>query len=220
MEFRLRQRHIPWILAVGRALLAPVMLLGARSGWNGLVMAGMIVAALLSDIFDGVLARRWKCDTARLRLFDTMADTVFYLGVLIALWSARPALWASVQAGILALLIAEAANHGLALARFGKPPSYHSYLAKAWGLVLAATMMTAFAGGPAHWMAHWMMVASIAVGIACNVQGMAMTLILPEWRRDIRSIRVAWTVRGELLLAARGARRWRVPAAAATTLAQ
>ena len=44
----------------------------------------MIAAGFLSDVYDGILARRWGTETAALRVADSAADTVFYLGVLSA----------------------------------------------------------------------------------------------------------------------------------------
>ena len=84
------KRSIPWAMASTRAALGPIMILGAACGWNGIAMAGMVVLALVSDIFDGILARRWDCDTAAVRLFDTLADTLFYLCTAWALWLAHP----------------------------------------------------------------------------------------------------------------------------------
>ena len=42
-----------------RVLGCPVIVLGALRGWSGGWLAAIVVAALVSDIYDGVLARRW-----------------------------------------------------------------------------------------------------------------------------------------------------------------
>ncbi len=144
-----RKEQIPWVMAAGRALLGPVVIVGERCNWSGVALASLVVTALLSDIFDGVLARRWHSDTAAVRLFDTICDTAFYVCVGIALWIGQPQTWHA-HAGLLAALLAfEAANFGLAFAKFGKAASYHSYLAKSWGVVLAGGqhVIAAFATG-------------------------------------------------------------------------
>jgi CDP-diacylglycerol--glycerol-3-phosphate 3-phosphatidyltransferase len=187
----LRKEQIPWAMAAGRALLGPVLILGETSGWNGLTMAWLVVTALVSDIFDGVLARRWKCDTAGVRLFDSMADTVFYLGVAIALWIGHPQVLRD-DAGLLAALgTLEALRFGVDFAKFGKPASYHSYLAKAWGLVMAIAVVAVF--GSRH--ASPLIPAALALGIACDLEGLAMSLLLPVWRKDVKTLRVAWALR-------------------------
>jgi phosphatidylglycerophosphate synthase len=191
---RLRKQHIPWMMAAGRALLGPVLVIGEKCRWSGLALASLIVTALLSDIFDGILARRWKCDTAAVRLFDSMADTAFYGCVLLAMWTGMPTMWAAHEKGIVALLAMEAINHGLGLAKFRKPPSYHSYLAKTFGLVLAAATVTVFATGRAD----TLLTMALTLGVASNVEGVAMSLLLPIWQRDVKTLAAAWRLRQEL----------------------
>jgi len=191
---RMQKQHIPWLMATGRALLGPVLVIGEKCGWNGFTLAALIVTALLSDIFDGILARRWGCDTAGVRLFDSMADTFFYAFVVAALWIGRPTVWASYRAPVLMLLAIEAGRIGFDLVKFGKPASYHSYLAKTWGLVLAAAIVTVFAAGHAV----VLLAAAIALGVVCNIEGIAMSVILPVWRRDVKTLAVAWSLRREI----------------------
>src|SRR5882757_4927765 len=121
MLFGLRRQHIPWALAAGRAALGPVLIAGEACGWNGITLAGIVVTALVSDIFDGVLARRWRCDTAGVRLFDSMADTFFYLCAAVALWVGQPALWRHYAGLLIPLLALEAVRFVLDFAKFGKP---------------------------------------------------------------------------------------------------
>ena len=188
MITRLRSRSIPWAMAAGRALLGPVLIFGERCNWSGLALVSLVLTALLSDIFDGVLARRWRCDTAAVRLFDSIADTVFYVCAAIALWVGQPNFWRDNAVLLAAVLIAEAANHGFSLAKFGKPASYHSYLAKTWGLVLATAVIAALV--TRH--ANPLIPASLLLGVASNLEGLAMSLILPTWHKDVRTLRAAW----------------------------
>jgi CDP-diacylglycerol--glycerol-3-phosphate 3-phosphatidyltransferase len=123
-----------------------------------------------------------------------MADTVFYGCVLLAMWTGIPTLWAAHQNGIVALLAMEAINHGLGLAKFRKPPSYHSYVAKTFGLVLATATVTVFATGRAD----TLLTVALGLGVASNVEGVAMSLLLPVWRRDVKTLAIAWRLRQEL----------------------
>jgi CDP-diacylglycerol--glycerol-3-phosphate 3-phosphatidyltransferase len=182
---------IPWTMAAGRAALGPVMIAGAACGWNGGALAAMVVAALLSDIFDGVLARRWQCDTASIRLFDSMADTVFYLCTGIALWIAHAILLREARVPLIALLGIEVFKFAFDFAKFGKPSSYHSYLAKCWGLLLASAIVGAFAVGHAH----LLMVSALWLGVAVNLEGLAVSTMLPVWRHDVPTIAAAWRLR-------------------------
>jgi CDP-diacylglycerol--glycerol-3-phosphate 3-phosphatidyltransferase len=188
-------------MTAGRAALGPVMVLGAACGWNGMAMAGMVVVALVSDIFDGVLARRWSCDTSAVRLFDTIADTFFYLGAGLALWLVRPEVWRK-NAVLLAVLVGmEVFRIGFDCAKYGKMASYHSYVAKIWGLVLATAVVTAFARGDTG----GLMTLALAWGVVCQVEGLAMSLMLREWHRDVKTIGAALQLRRDAALRTRGA---------------
>ena len=191
MQIRFRLERIPWAMAAGRALLGPVVIVGEACGWSGLTLASMVVTALLSDIFDGVLARRWGCDTAAVRLFDSMSDTVFYLCVAIAIAVGQPQVWRDNAGLLIALMGLEATRLVLEFAKFGKPASYHSYLAKAWGLVMAVAVVGIFAW-PA---ARLLMPVALMFGIACDVEGLAMSLMLPLWHRDVKTLAAAWRLR-------------------------
>lgn len=189
---RIAKEQIPWLMAATRAILGPVMVLGERARWNGATLAVLIVTALLSDIFDGVLARRWKCDTAGVRLFDSMADIVFYLGCAAAVWIRQPQMVRSFALPVAAVLGLEILSLAVAFIKFGKPPSYHSYLAKIWGLVLASALVAAFVTKhPAAWLA-----AALALGTLSNLEGLAMSLIMPVWQHDVKTLAEAWRLRG------------------------
>ena len=56
----------------------------------------ILVIGTLSDIFDGILARRLGVATQRLRRYDSVTDIVYYLLILAAVWIARrPLIFAS-----------------------------------------------------------------------------------------------------------------------------
>src|SRR6201996_5922895 len=170
--------NIPWIMAGARAALGPAMIAGERAGWSGVTLAMLVVTGLLSDIYDGVLARRWKCDTAAVRLFDSMADNVFYICAAAALWLRHPQLIQSFAVPIGIVLGIELFKFAFDLVKFGKPGSYHSYLAKSWGLVLATTVVMSFAMrmNAVLQIAWW---ASLTLGVIACLEGFAMSLILP-----------------------------------------
>jgi phosphatidylglycerophosphate synthase len=195
MRLNVGRQQIPWAMAAVRAALGPVLIVGQECSWDGMTLAGIVIAALISDIFDGVLARRWGCDTAAVRLFDSMADTVFYVCVAVALWIGEPQVWRQ-NAELLATLVAlEAMRFGLDFAKFGKPASYHSYLAKSWGLVMAIAVVVVFVSQRAN----PLLSVALVIGIVCDLEGLAMSLMLPVWRKDVKTICAAWRLREEMV---------------------
>jgi len=200
---QLLKRRIPWLMAGTRAVLGPVVMMAELAGWTGVTLAWMVVTGLLSDIFDGILARRWKCDTAAVRLFDSMADIVFYLGCAVALAMSQPQLSRSFALPIAIVLGLEALKLVFDFVKFGKPTSYHTYLAKTWGLVLAITVVMSFAMSFAmHSMialriAWWI---ALVLGLLYCLEGLAISIIMPEWRHDLKTLPRALKIRRQILL--------------------
>jgi phosphatidylglycerophosphate synthase len=175
---------LPWALVLFRLALGPGILWLGRRFPSPALIVGCIILALISDILDGVLARRWFCDTPRLRRWDTLADTVFYLGVLALLIVRFPAT-AERHSFLFVILVAmELGQHLFAWVKFGRNASYHSLLAKAWGLLMAAATIAFFGFG----LDNWFLDAALAWGIVCNAEGFAMSVVLPTWQRDVPSL--------------------------------
>ena len=186
---------IPWSIVWLRVVLCPVIVAGAWRGWDGRWLGFIVLVALVDDIYDGVLARRWGCDTPAIRLADSLADTVFYLGVAAALWIREPQVLRGNWHLLAVLGSLELTRYAYDLWKFGKGASYHSYLAKAWGLVMAVGLIAVLSfGGP-----RWMVWVSILVGIAADCEGLTMSLMLPRWRNDVKTLGAAWRLRREML---------------------
>lgn len=209
------KNSIPWLMAATRAALGPTLMLGDRTGWSGVTLAAMVITGLLSDIFDGVLARRWNCASAAVRLFDSMADIVFYLGCAAALWIREPHLMRSLLLPIAVLLGLEALKFAFVMLKFGKPTSYHSYLAKTWGLVLAMMVVMSFTTHMAALRTVWWI--ALTLGVLSCLEGLAMSVILPEWRHDLKTLWRALEVRRQILLERNSAAQ-RVPASRAAMI--
>ncbi len=191
------KRRIPWAMVWLRVLLCPVVVAGARRGWDGKWLGLIVLVALLDDIYDGVLARRWGCDTIGLRRADSWADTAFYLGVAAVLWSRERQLMVGNWRLLATLGMLEITRHAFDWWKFGRTASYHSYLAKAWGLVMGVAIIAVLSvGGP-----RWLVWVSVLTGIAADVEGLAMSLMLPEWRNDVKGLAVAWRLRRQMMTA-------------------
>lgn len=172
-------------MTIGRAALGPAMALVAILAMHPeLWLGAMLGAGFVLDIFDGILARRWGTATDVLRVADSAADTVFYLGALAAMMEdAWPALRARF-ALVIVLLMLEAARMVFDWIKFRRMASYHSYASKFWGILLA---MAVFAALCFH-DAAWLLTLALAWGIVCDVEGLAISAILPLWTADVKTL--------------------------------
>jgi phosphatidylglycerophosphate synthase len=172
-----------FLIAVRFALGPGMMVLGVFSPRGGLLVT-CIGLALLSDVFDGVLARRWHLDTETLRRWDTRADTFFYICVLIVAMLRYPAAFERRWILLAGLATVEAAQHIFAALKYGRHASYHSVLSKIWGLIMATAMCALLGFG----LDNWFLDLTLAWGILCNLQGPAMSLMLPKWHKDVPTL--------------------------------
>jgi CDP-diacylglycerol--glycerol-3-phosphate 3-phosphatidyltransferase len=160
----------------------------------GPAFVGCLTVGLLSDVLDGILARRLGVATAALRRLDSGADVVFYLAVL---WSAAvvcPEMLRAYAPGFAALLGLEAVCQTVSFARAGRPPATHAYSAKVWGLFLFAAFVALLGFGQAR----GLMETTIAVGCLADLEVIAIMLVAPPPAIDVPSIFHAWRLRRRL----------------------
>ena len=177
------RQAVPWGLVFFRCAAGP--------GLVGLALAGedevcgvLLSLGVLSDIFDGVLARRWKVSTPALRTWDSRADVAFWACAFGALIVSRPD-WLAVLGPAIALFIAlEATNHAFSFYRFGREASPHHYLSKAFGLALWAFVATAFVTGRLHPLFG----IAATIGVLSQVEAFLITARLRAWRCDVPSV--------------------------------
>lgn len=182
---------LPLLLVALRAVLGPALLVACLASWPGLWLAAILTVAFLSDIFDGILARRLGVATARLRLADSVVDIFFYLCVAAACLLAYPEVWRRYKMGILLVAALEAGRWVFDLIKFGRIASYHMWSAKLWGIALFLGFGEVFVrGGPGVLFA-----VAVGVGIFNEIEGLAASLILPRWRHDVPSFWHAWGLR-------------------------
>lgn len=186
---------IPALLISFRTVLGPVMIVLNLLSQRGVIMTACIGLALLSDVFDGWLARRWRLDTVTLRRWDTRADTFFYTCVLAVIWMRHPAALQTRWVLIAGLITAEVVQHVFAAAKYGRHASYHSWISRIWGLMMATAMIALLGWG----INNWFLDVTIAWGILCNAQGLAMSLMLPEWTNDVPTLFHAFKLRRDYL---------------------
>jgi CDP-diacylglycerol--glycerol-3-phosphate 3-phosphatidyltransferase len=185
------------MMVLGRAVVLGPMLVviafraPAPEAWFGV----LLLAGLLSDIFDGILARRWRTETSALRIADSAADLVFYLCVLFAVVIRHWPVLRDRLPLLGALLALEAGRMLFDWAKYRRMASYHSYAAKAWGLLLAAATLALLCFNRGE----WLVTCALIWGIICDLEGLIMSLLLPEWAHDVKTLRRAFVLRRQML---------------------
>lgn len=177
-------------LTLLRLALAPTVLLLLHLGAPPAVFALLLVTGFVSDVLDGVVARRAGAATALLRRLDSAVDVVFYLAVAWAAWRLYPSALRTLKLPILLVLGGEIVSQGAALLKYGREPSYHAWSARLWGFLLFVSLLALFGFG-----SPMLLAVALAAGLLAQVESLAMTLVLPTWHHDVPTIRHAWLLR-------------------------
>ena len=177
-------QFVPAALVILRFFMGLLLLLNAINGKTDAWFIVAFVTAFLSDIFDGVIARRFGVSTASLRRADSWADVYLYICVAISAFLVHSDVIITFSNGLSAVVGIQLIWWVVNLAKYGQPASYHTYSAKAWGVSLFVATIALFGFG----YGGLTLSLAIAVGIIHTVEEIAMTLILPQWTHDVLSI--------------------------------
>ena len=177
-------KNVPLLLTALRALLAPVVVFLAIYEPMPTAFGVCLVVAFLSDIFDGVIARRLGVATPGLRRLDSVADSIFYAAAVFAAWHLYPAAITDRSVPLGVLLLLELARYAFDFIKFGREASYHMWSSKLWGIALFAGFFELLALGRAG------LAVSIAVyvGIIADLEGLAISIRLRQWQTDVPTI--------------------------------
>jgi hypothetical protein len=129
-------KSLPLILVLFRAAAAPLLLM---DGWDGSIsnwFLPLYFLAFVSDIFDGIVARRYGVSTADLRVADSLSDTLLYSCLAIAAWRTHGDLLIANRMPLVSVTLGIGLWMAVNWLKYGKLASYHTYSAKLWGLSL------------------------------------------------------------------------------------
>jgi phosphatidylglycerophosphate synthase len=177
-------KNIPLLLTVLRLFLGPIAVVMALGGAQRYLFGPVLLIGILSDVFDGVAARRLGVSTPGLRRFDSMTDLIFYLCILYATWivASDVILKSTLPLGL--LLFSEFLCIATSLIRFRRLPATHCYSAKAYGLALFIAFFAILVCGYGHHI-FW---ALCAVGLLANAEVIAILLVSKKPPVDIPTI--------------------------------
>lgn len=175
--------RLPWLLVLFRLLAGPAMA-GLAALKFGPACALVLSLGVLSDIFDGIIARRLGVATPALRTWDSRADVAFWACAVLAVVILRPGLVPALWPAAAVIAALELANHAFSFAKFRREASPHHWLSKAFGLGLWALFGVCFATG-APGALLWIV---LALGVLSQLEAFAITWRLREWRCDVPSV--------------------------------
>lgn len=176
-------RHVPNVLSAARALAVPVLLVLALQDRRA-AFAAVLIPALLSDILDGLIARLFHLESRLGAILDSIADSLLLFVSVYGIWVFHPdvirehAWLCGIAVGLWAL------EDLLALLRYRRLSSFHTYLSKVVANLLGLFIGWLFLFG----FEPWLLYLAGSMSIVASLEELALLAALPEWRADVRGL--------------------------------
>ncbi len=177
-------QQLPFGLVLFRLIISPIMIWVAWMHVNhsGIILATLLILGILSDVFDGIVARRLKISTDRLRKWDSNVDAVFLVSNIIAGWLLFPEIIEAKWGFILTIVALELICYFICLLRFKKLPANHTYSSKLFAVFICICLTTLFVTG------NWGIIFPImfCIGVIAYIDNIIILTKLSEYKVDTK----------------------------------
>lgn len=143
-----------------------------------------LVIGLLSDIFDGIIARKLNISTPSLRRWDSSVDLIFFSCITLGTYLSCPLFFRNNATLIFVLLGLEALTYVVSFTKFKKEIATHSIGAKLWTLFLFTLLIELLL----HCQSTFLFQVTIWLGVITRLEIIAIILILKNWSNDIPTV--------------------------------
>lgn len=186
-------KQLPLLLIGFRLMLGPLMIFLTYTYSNTirLVLVVLLLLGLLSDIFDGIIARNAGVSSAKLRRMDSQTDLVFWLCAGWCSWLLNPEIIIANKYPIVTIFVMEGLTYVFSILKFGKETCTHALLSKLWGITLFAAFVSIIGFG----YGGTSLALAVIFGIISHIDVYLIILFLPRWTHDVPSAWHAWQIR-------------------------
>ncbi|MFH6992195.1 CDP-alcohol phosphatidyltransferase family protein [Flavobacterium sp. FlaQc-48] len=186
-------KKVPLFLIGIRLLLGFVMILIANSNfvYVRMILVSLMIFGLLTDIFDGIIARKVGVSSEKLRRMDSQVDLVFWLCAGWCAWLLNPEIIIEHQYAIISIFVMEGLTYVFSILKFGKETCTHAFLSKLWGV----TLLIAFVSMIGFGHAGIPFFLAVFFGITGHIDVYLIIYFLPKWTHDVPSSYHAYLIR-------------------------
>lgn len=177
------KQNLPQILIFSRLLIGFIILLFCfiEIESNKTIIVILLTIGLITDIFDGIIARKLNISTQKLRRLDSTIDQIFFLCVILSSFILCPSFYQKNWMLFSILITLEFITYVVSFVKFRKEIATHSLGAKFWTLILFATLIQIILQCDSSILfaiCFW-------VGIITRVEIISILLILKKWTNDV-----------------------------------
>lgn len=179
-------KRLPLFLVYSRLVIA--LLIGIITWMDmdstSVLIVGLMTVGLLTDIFDGIIARRLGVATEKLRVWDSNVDQFFWIVVLFSIFILHTSFFMENYLVVMAIVVLEALAYLISFLKFDRPIATHSYMAKFWTLTLFAFLVDLILHGQSN-LLFWI---CAILGIISRIEIILIIVLLKKWATDVPSV--------------------------------
>jgi len=146
-----------------------------------LIAITLLSLGLLTDVLDGIVARKLNISSQKLRRLDSTVDQFFFVAVAIATYIQCPDFFSANATKLIILLSFETLTYIICFLKFKKEIATHSIGAKVWTLFLFATLVQVI------FQCQSIVLFNLCfwIGLATRLEIIAIVLTLKSWTNDV-----------------------------------
>ena len=184
-------RNIPNAISTAR-LCATSVLLASVLFHRIELFKWLLLACLLSDILDGLIARTFHLTSRLGASLDSMADAATMLIGFLGVFVFQKAFISEHYPAVVLVFVFYVAEIIASLARYGRVSSFHTLLDR-----IAAYMAGIFVMSLFLWGYHgWLFQLAVVVYVLSLCEEIALICVLPEWRSDVGGLHRVLAAKG------------------------
>lgn len=155
------------------------------------LFAWFLLVSYTTDVIDGFLARRLKIESVRGAQLDSIGDMLTLIAAIIGVaWFE----WDFIRENYIPIAIVLGLYFTqmiIALVKYGRVTSFHTYLAKLSALVQGVFLIWLLLVGPIYWLFYTFMV----LGIIETIEETILIFMYDEWVSEVKGI--YWALKDE-----------------------
>jgi len=179
-------KRIPIALIYSRLLIGFIIILLSFFHVNhySFFAITLLSVGLLTDVFDGIIARKLGISSEKLRRLDSSINQVFFISVAVATYIQCPDFFKGNLVKLIVLGAFEVSTYALSYIKFRKEIATHSIGAKIWTLTIFATLVEIIV----HCESVMLFELCLWVGLATRLEILAILFTLKKWTNDVPTI--------------------------------
>ncbi len=176
-------KYLPNFLSLYRLVIAPYLIYLALNN-EKLRFANLLLISFATDILDGIIARKFKSTSSLGSRLDSAGDTITFIAGLTGLLKFEEHFLLEQKNMLIFALVLYLFRLLFSVARYKKPSSFHTYLAKAAAILQATFFLTVFYFG----LNKIFFFTTLIISILVSVEEIILIMFIPEWTTDVKGL--------------------------------